>query len=177
MRSFTGKKQFNVVLKNYGSEIVTFRVNPGKVLTTATVNNTLKQVESPAILTASQSRISLSPNEEKSITFTLDATMVTNDFVEGFIQFESRNPDKQPNIHFAYMGYAGDWNRPLRPLRVRSRHGPRPAPSGPRPRETAHEAPSPAAPSPRCARTADHRQRSRPRGTGSQCRSPRALAL
>lgn len=110
LRSFTGKKQFNVVLKNYGSEIVTFRVNPGKVLTTATVNNTLKQVESPAILTASQSRISLSPNEEKSITFTLDATMVTNDFVEGFIQFESRNPDKQPNIHFAYMGYAGDWN-------------------------------------------------------------------
>ena len=111
LRAFVGKKTFAVTLKNYGKQIVTFKVNPGTVQSTATTDQLLQEVESPAFLSASQSRVTLSPGEEKKISFTLDASNVTNDFVEGFITFESSKPDNQPSLTFAYMGYAGDWNQ------------------------------------------------------------------
>lgn len=109
LRSFSGAKTFNVSLKNYGNDTVTFDVQAGKVITTATVNDFVKEVESSANIKSNVTKVTLLPNQIKNVEFTLDASTVTNDFVEGFIEFKSKN-EKQPSIHFSYMGYVGDWN-------------------------------------------------------------------
>ncbi len=110
LRSFTGTKNFDVYVHNYGTKEVSFNIDPGKVYTTFTQDNVLKEALSAARLSTSENSVSLQPNEGKTISFSLDASAVQDQFVEGFIEFASQDAD-QPNIHFAYMGFAGDWNK------------------------------------------------------------------
>lgn len=110
LRSFTGQKTFSVVLKNYGSKELSFQLLPSTVQTTAVDEQAyVKQVASSATLTSSTQNITLAPNQSQKVSFVLDASSVTDDFVEGYIQFKSLQ-EGQPDVHFSYMGYAGDWN-------------------------------------------------------------------
>lgn len=114
LRDFKGVKTFNVVLKNYGDKEVEFDVNPNSVQTTKTVQNdkVFEFVEklSNAQLTSNLNRIVLQPKESKKITFTLNASNVNEEYVEGFIAFKSLSIN-QPDLTFAYLGFAGDWNK------------------------------------------------------------------
>ncbi len=110
LRSFTGSKQFDVFLKNYGTKSLTFTVDPGKVYSTFTEDDVLKEKVSTATITTDASEVTLAPGEGKRLTFTVDASSVTDEFVEGFVEFTSQDSE-QPNIHFAFMGFAGDWNK------------------------------------------------------------------
>lgn len=114
LRDFTTTKQFNVVLKNYGNNMVSFDINPNQVQTTKTIQNgeSFEIVEqySNATLISDFNNISLAPNETKTIPFTLNAQNVSEEYVEGFIRFTSKTID-QPDLNFAYFGFAGDWNK------------------------------------------------------------------
>lgn len=110
LRSFNNQKVFNVYLHNYGDDTVNFNVEPSHVYTTISKDNTLKEAISKANIHSTTKNIQLKAKEGKTITFTLDAKNVVDDFVEGFIEFKS-NTKGQPNIHFAYMGFVGDWNK------------------------------------------------------------------
>lgn len=120
LRDFRGVKTFDAVLTNYSDESFTFDVNPGKVQTTTTKDSgtvnaqgypiyIITENDSTATIQASASKITLGPRESKSLKFTLDASSVSDQFVEGFIKFVSTNSN-QPSLTFAYMGYAGNWD-------------------------------------------------------------------
>ncbi len=114
LRDFNGIKTFNVVLKNYGSEEVRFNINPNLVQTTKTVkNDTVYEIveqQSQATLSSNISEIVLKPNEVKKVEFTLNAENIVDEYVEGFISFKSQTTS-QPDLTFAYLGFAGDWNK------------------------------------------------------------------
>lgn len=109
LRDFNGKKNFELKLKNYGDKIVSFKIKPKQPQTTVQFNNDVLEVKSNAKINSNLDKITLLPGQEKSVNFILDATKVINDYVEGYIDFETMTT-YQPSLSFPYMGYAGDWN-------------------------------------------------------------------
>ena len=109
LRSFIGQKTFKINLKNYSDNDLSFDVDVDRVYTTKTADNNLLEEVSPASITADKKEIKVPANSSTNLTVTIDASNVNDNFVEGFVKFISKDKN-QPNIHFPYMGFAGDWN-------------------------------------------------------------------
>ncbi|MFM1601863.1 S8 family serine peptidase [Helcococcus ovis] len=109
LRDFVGNKEFTINAKNYGDKTLTFEVKPSKVQTTVNINKEVKEVFSSANISVDKGNISIKPGETVKINVKLNASEVSNQFVEGFINFISKD-ETQPNIHFTYMGFVGNWN-------------------------------------------------------------------
>lgn len=109
LRSFSGSKSFKINLRNYSNRALTFTVDPGKVYTTETLNDNLLEREAAATISTDVKTLTLQPGAQSQVSVTLDAAAVKDNFVEGYVRFLSQT-DGQPDIHFSYMGFAGDWN-------------------------------------------------------------------
>ncbi|MFM1525174.1 MULTISPECIES: S8 family serine peptidase [Helcococcus] len=110
LRDFVGNKEFTINAKNYGDKTLTFEVKPLKVQTTMNINKEVKEVLSSANISVDKGNITIKPGETVKINVKLNASEVSNQFVEGFINFISKDQN-QPNIHFTYMGFVGNWNQ------------------------------------------------------------------
>lgn len=120
LRDFTGTKTFQVVLTNYSDKSLTFTVNPGAVQTTHTVDSgnlddsgypvfVISEAASAATIHSTVQEVTIEAHGQQTVSFTVDATAVQQEFVEGFIKFVSKDA-QQPSLTFAYLGFAGDWN-------------------------------------------------------------------
>lgn len=109
LRNFNGSKTFNIHLKNYSNRDLSFDIDVDKVYTTKTVDNKLVEDVSSASINSDVSDITLKANSSASVSITIDASSVNNNFVEGYVKFISKD-ENQPSINFPYMGFVGNWN-------------------------------------------------------------------
>ena len=109
LRSFSGLKTFNINLKNYSNKDIAFDIDVDKVYTTKTVDNKLVEEVSSATINSDVSAVTVKANSSTNVAITIDASSVSDNFVEGYVKFVSKD-ENQPSISFPYMGFAGDWN-------------------------------------------------------------------
>ena len=113
--------EFEITLKNYSDTSKNYEVKSlGNVLTAFEANMAGEEMIPTmhfdialegATLNFSAESIEVPANGEAKVKVTLNIPKdsVTNNFVEGFIRFESKD-DKVPSLVVPYMGYYGDWS-------------------------------------------------------------------
>ncbi|MDY2631209.1 MAG: S8 family serine peptidase [Clostridium sp.] len=113
--------EFEITLKNYSDEDKTYEVKSLGGVLTAFEPNMENQVITEsmhfdtiledATLNFSTNNVTVPAKGETKVKATLNVRKdsVTNNFVEGFISFESKD-NKVPSLVVPYMGYYGDWS-------------------------------------------------------------------
>ncbi|HAZ37901.1 MAG TPA: hypothetical protein DEF85_10125 [Clostridiaceae bacterium] len=120
LKEIGNTRQFTIVLKNMGDEDLTFDVKDKYgVLTTYAQRGYLLPYPNNfggASLTFNKESITVPAKKEAEVTATLTIPVGTpkNQFAEGFISFESKDKEKNPDIGVAYMGYYGNWDKDSR---------------------------------------------------------------
>lgn len=107
---------FEIKLKNLSNEEERFTLDKSKVLTTAHTEvskngEIIKEVHSTQIdgasLESEVSEVVLGALEEKTLSFTLRTSNLSNQFVEGYIYLKS---ETNPNLAIPYFGFRGNWH-------------------------------------------------------------------
>jgi len=117
LKEIGNTRQFTIVLKNMGNEDLTFDAKDKYgVLTTYAYSGFLLPYPNNfegAALTFDKNSITVPANGEAEVaaTLTIPEGAPKNQFAEGFISFESKDKEKNPDIGVAYMGYYGDWDK------------------------------------------------------------------
>ena len=111
LKNIGQSSSFGVILTNNGKEKVTYSLNDynGPYTETTDSSSFISSVNiDGATLKADNTEVSLEPGESKTvgITINLPASFSANQFVEGFIGFES---DTAPAISIPYVGFYGNY--------------------------------------------------------------------
>ncbi|MBU3128152.1 S8 family serine peptidase [Clostridium tagluense] len=128
------EKSFEVILKNYSNEDITYNVNCiSGVLTEdnnkldTTGNTTFPfdvkiqgssltfEKDGNYVLVDGTSAIRVPANGNTTLTFKINLpdNFATEQFVEGFIRFESRDKETIPSVGIPFMGFYGNWSKPI----------------------------------------------------------------
>lgn len=118
LKEIGNQTEFTVKLRNLGTDTEVFKVRSSDVLTSGItvatkekgekVNEVHSQKLENVTLDIGSKEITLNAGEEKEISFLLDATNADEQFVEGFIYFDSTT---NPNLSIPYFAFKGNWNK------------------------------------------------------------------
>ncbi|WP_155974560.1 S8 family serine peptidase [Streptococcus ruminantium] len=116
------KKEFSLVMKNLSDEEQIFVITPGQVLGKTLYSHERKMYGKTETIQTTHTRkidganlqvakiIRIAPKSQAVIPVTLEVGGAQkNEFVEGYIYFQSLNPN-QPNLNIPYTGFYGNWN-------------------------------------------------------------------
>lgn len=105
--------EFKIKLKNYGEKSLEFDIVGSPILTDVErEEKELSVVESKeSNISFNKNNIKLMPNEEKEVIVKLnvDKNLPINKFIEGFIQFKSKDMGNS-DLSIPYLGFYGKWD-------------------------------------------------------------------
>lgn len=115
-------KKFTLKLDNFGNERRSFNIRSSEVLHEVSIsrirNNEENKYETKTLhleplkgaSLEKQSEVSIPASSSVELNFTLNVASANEEFVEGFIYFDSKD-DAQANLSIPYMAFKGDWNK------------------------------------------------------------------